>query len=230
MVLACRSFFLLVLSVVEVFCLSALLPLTISAQVPVSKEPLHKKVMENQYFRLLDVKLKPGDTTQFHIHSLPSVFVRFSSNDITSQLQGESWIPEKSEQGQVSFKAYGADSIIHRVTNVGDKVFHVTDMELLAPYKSKFPFHPLPYKELIDNERVAVYQLNAASFKDKVTSIHGPILAELVKGSEVVYLDIVTKKSITLKEGKYLYIPAGNTFSFSAKEGEDINMILIEIK
>jgi hypothetical protein len=186
--------------------------------------------MENQYFRLLDVKLKPGDTTQFHIHALPSVFVQFSTNQMSTQLKGQSWIQEQREQGQVTFRPFGADSIIHRVTNVSDKLFHVTDMELLAPYKSKFPFHPLPYRVLIDNDRVAVYQLNAASFRDKVTSIHGPILAELVNGKEVVYFDIVTKKSITLKEGKYLYIPPGNTFSFSAKEGEDINLVLIEIK
>jgi quercetin dioxygenase-like cupin family protein len=214
----------------RLFCLFILLPFTLFAQVQVSKEPLHKKVMENQYFRLLDVKLKPGDTTQFHIHSLPSVFVRFTSNQISTQLEGQSWNAEQNKQGEVSFKQYGIDSIIHRVANVSDALFHVTDMELLIPYKSKFPFHPLPFKELMDNERVAVYQLDAASFKDKVTSIHGPILAELVKGSEVVYADIVTKKSITMKEGKYLYIPAGNTFSFSTKAGEEINMILIEIK
>lgn len=206
------------------------MPFALFAQVQVSKEPLHKKVMENQYFRLLDVKIKPGDTTQFHIHSLPSVFVQYSTNETSTQIKGQSWMQEQREQGQVTFKPFGADSIIHRVTNASDKLFHVTDMELLAPYRSKFPFHPLAYKELIDNERVAVYQLNAASFKDKVTSIHGPILAQLIKGSEVVYFDIVTKKSIPLKEGKYLYIPAGNTFSFSTKEGEDVNMILIEIK
>jgi len=217
-------------SLFRLFCFSALLPLSLSAQVQVSKEPFHKKVMENQYFRLLDVKLKPGDTTQFHIHSLPSVFVRFTANQTRTQVQGQDWISEQSEQGQVSFQSFGTDSVIHRVTNASDKLFHVTDMELLAPYKSKFPFHPLPYQELIDNEKVAVYQLNAASFKDKVTSIHGPILAQLVKGSEVVYFDIVTKKAITMKEGKYLYIPPGNTFSFSANEGEDINMILVEIK
>ena len=214
----------------RLFCLLALLPLSLFGQVQVCKEPLHKKVIENQYFRLLDVKLKPGDTTQFHIHSLPSVFVRFTSNQISTQLQGQSWMAEESEQGQVSFKPYGLDSIIHRVTNVSNQLFHVNDMELLAPYKSKFPFHALPFQELIDNERVAVYQLNAASFSEKITSIHGPILAELVKGNEVVYFDIVTKKSITLKGGKYLYIPPGNTFSFSAKTGEDISMILIEIK
>jgi len=214
----------------RLFCFSALLPLSLFAQVQVSKEPLHKKVMENQYFRLLDVKIKPGDTTQFHIHSLPSVFVRFSSNPISTQLQGQSWNEEQAEQGQVTYKDYRKDSIIHRVTNLSDKLFHVTDMELLSLYKSKFLFHPLPYKELIDNERVAIYQLDAASFKDQVTSIHGPILAQLVKGSEVIYYDIVTKKSITMKEGKYLYIPPGNTFSFSAEEGVDVNMILIEIK
>ena len=51
----------------------------LSAQVQVSKEPLHKKVLENKYIRLLDVWMQPGDTSLFHIHSTPSVFVHFTT-------------------------------------------------------------------------------------------------------------------------------------------------------
>jgi hypothetical protein len=212
------------------FCLSALLPLTLVAQVPVSKEPLHKKVIENNYIRLLDVWVKPGDTTQFHIHSLPSVFLQFTTSNVSTQVKGKAWIKEQNTEGNLYFKPFGKDSVIHRVTNCDAKPFHVTDLELLSPYVSKFPLHQLPFPIILDNEKVIAYRLNASLLSEQVNSTHGPMLAELVKGHEVLYTDIVTKKSIPMKEGKYLYIPPGNTFQFSVIEDENINLVLIEIK
>ena len=214
----------------RLFCLSALLPSCLSAQVQVSKEPLHKKVLENNYIRLLDVWVKPGDTTQFHIHSLPSVFLHFTTTNISTQVKGKDWVKEQNTEGKLSFKPFGKDSVIHRVTNCDTRPFHVTDMELLSPYKSKFPLHQLPFPILLDNDRVIAYRLDGSSFSEHINSTHGPMLAELVKGHEVMYTDIVTKKSITIKEGKYLYIPPGNTFQFSIIEEEAINLVLIEIK
>ena len=217
----------------RLFCLSALsalLPFTLVAQVQVSKEPLHKKVLENNYIRLLDVWVKPGDTTQFHIHSLPSVFLHFTTSNISTQVQGKEWIKDQNTEGKLSFKPFGKDSIIHRVTNCDSKSYHVTDMELLSTYESRFPFHELPFPIILDNDRVIGYRLDQSSFSEHINSTHGPMLAELVKGHEVTYTDIVTKKSITIKEGKYLYIPPGNTFQFSTVEDETINLVLIEIK
>jgi len=52
------------------------------AQVPVYEEPLHKVVLKNEYIRLIDVHLPPGDTTQFHIHAATSVFIHFTTSMI----------------------------------------------------------------------------------------------------------------------------------------------------
>jgi quercetin dioxygenase-like cupin family protein len=212
------------------FSLSALLPFTLVAQVQVSKEPLHKKVLENNYIRLLDVWVKPGDTTQFHVHSLPSVFLHFTTSSISTQVKGKEWIKDQNTEGKLLYKPFGKDSIIHRVTNCDTKPYHVTDMELLSAYESRFPFHVLPFPIILDNDRVIGYRLDQSSFSEHINSTHGPMLAQLVKGHEVTYTDIVTKKSITIKEGKYLYIPPGNTFQFSTIEDEAINLVLIEIK
>jgi len=188
-------------------------------------------VVENQYFRLLDVKLKPGDTTQFHIHSTPSVFIQLTNTRVSSQLKDQQWKNDINTAGNVIYKDYAKDSIIHRVTNCDTGPFHVSDMELLSPYVSKFTFHQLPYKVLLDNEKIIAYQLDTTSFIESVNSAHGPMLAELVKGGEVMYNDIVTKKSISIKGGKYLYIPPGNTFRFSSPiKNEEIDLVLIEIK
>ena len=59
------------------FLFSVIATLRINAQdtVAVSKEPLHKNVFENQYVRVLDLHIPPGDTTLFHKHQSPCVSI-----------------------------------------------------------------------------------------------------------------------------------------------------------
>src|ERR1044071_3779287 len=58
------------------------------AQVQVRDEPRHHNVFENESVRLLDVYLAPHDTTQYHIHSTPSVFLVLKNAVTGSQLLG----------------------------------------------------------------------------------------------------------------------------------------------
>ena len=57
--------------VIIVFCFSN----NVFAQPAVRNEPRHHNVFENDYIRVLDVYLAPDDTTQYHIHATPSVFI-----------------------------------------------------------------------------------------------------------------------------------------------------------
>ena len=106
---------------------------TLSAQVQVSKEPRHKNVLENKYVRLLDVKMQPGDTTMFHIHSTPSVFVHFTNTVVCSQIKGKEWKKDKNTEGNASFRSFVNDTLVHRVSNCDTVPFHVTDIEILSP-------------------------------------------------------------------------------------------------
>jgi beta-alanine degradation protein BauB len=53
--------------------------------VPVEQEPHHRWIFENQYVRVLDVVLAPGESTLFHTHSHDSVGVRLT--DASAQEQ-----------------------------------------------------------------------------------------------------------------------------------------------
>ena len=100
----------------------------LSAQVQVSKEPRHKKVLENKYIRLLDVWIPPGDTTLFHIHSTPSVFVPFTTTVVCSQIKGKAWETSKNTEGNASYRSFANDIVVHRVSNCDTVPFHVTDI------------------------------------------------------------------------------------------------------
>ena len=59
------------------------------AQVHVRNEPRHHNVFENEFVRILDVHLGPGDTTLYHLHNTPSVFIIFTNTNVGSQLIGK---------------------------------------------------------------------------------------------------------------------------------------------
>ena len=203
---------------------------TIAAQVQVNKEPRHKKTIENKYMRVLDVWIKPGDTTLFHIHSTPSLFLHFTNTVVCSQEKGKVWVRGENKEGNASYRSFVNDTLVHRVSNCDTVPFHVTDIEILAPYKSTTQLNPLPFTVLFENEKAFAYRLTSSSFNNKIISNRGPMIAELIAGSEITFHDSLNKKSTTIKAGKYLYINSGTSFYFSATGNEEINLVIFEIK
>ena len=202
----------------------------LTAQVQVSKEPRHKKVLENKYIRLLDVRIPPGDTTLFHIHSTPSLFLHFTNTVVCSQEKGQTWEKSKNKEGEADYVSFKNETWVHRVSNCDTIPFHVTVIEILSPYKTTTHLKPLPFAVLFENEKAFAYRFSNSSFNKQLISGRGPMVAELVAGDEVIYHDTMKKKSIKIKTGKILYIKPGSSFYFSAKGDEEINMVLFEIK
>lgn len=202
----------------------------IIAQVPVREEPLHRKLLENQYIRFLDVWMRPGDTSLFHIHATPSLFLHFTNTQVAVQIKGAAWNASRNKKGDASYRSFINDTLVHRVSNIDTALFHVTDIELLSPYKPATQLKPLPFTVLFENEKAVAYRLSHSSFSNQIISGRGPIIAELVAGDEVICHDAVNKRSATIKNGRYFYIEPGNSFYFSAKENKEINLVLFEIK
>lgn len=201
----------------------------LAAQVQVRKEPRHKNAFENKYIRLLDVNIQPGDTSLFHIHSTPSVFLHFTTTVVCSQIKGREWVTAKNTEGYAWYRSFVNDTLVHRVSNCDTMPFHVTDIELLSPYKTVNKLQPLPFTLLFENEKVFAYRLTTG-FNNQIIKSRGPIIAELVAGSEVTIHNKKGKELSLLKAGQYLYIKPGTVFSFSAKADAPINMVLFEIK
>lgn len=203
---------------------------SITAQVPVREEPRHHPVLQNKYIRLLDVWLPPGDTTLFHIHATPSVFIILSNTNTWTQIMGEKWVKSKDTAGTTWYRSFTPDILVHRVCNSDTIPFHVNDIEILSSYISNIQYKVLPFKVIFENDKAVAYQLTGSSFNQKIISGHGPLVAELVAGNEIIFHDTKRKNSTKVKTGKYLYIKPGSSFYFSAKGNEEINLVLFEIK
>jgi hypothetical protein len=59
--------------------------------VPVHQEPRHRLVYDSPGTRILDVQIPPGDTTLFHTHSDPVLYVTMSTSQTRSQNLGGDW-------------------------------------------------------------------------------------------------------------------------------------------
>lgn len=155
---------------VLLYILFFLLPPVLYAQVSVNEEPRHKPVFENSQVRILNVLLPPGDTTQYHIHHTPSVFILFTNTTTGSQLKGGAPSSSRSVAGTSIFENLSAPHIrVHRVWNMDTDTFHVMDIELLS-VDSGFSQKPLTRQNMrleIDTPWARVYRLtlkNSNSF------------------------------------------------------------------
>ncbi|MEO6329257.1 MAG: hypothetical protein ABIO55_10005 [Ginsengibacter sp.] len=101
------------------------------AQTAVRNEPRHHNVFENDYVRVLDVYIAPNDTTQFHIHATPSVFISLSKTATGSQLIDQNPIKNISVAGSIRYDSLVTPRI-HRVWNDDTAWYHVMDVELVA--------------------------------------------------------------------------------------------------
>src|SRR5678816_3502488 len=102
--------------VLFLFLLASAIQLNAQEAIAVSKEPLHKNVFENNYLRVLDVRISPGDTTQFHKHETPSVFISLHPVRTGSQVIVEDGSATVlSLDRKITFEGFYKSPRIHRV-------------------------------------------------------------------------------------------------------------------
>ncbi len=95
-------------------------------------EPRHRWVLENQYVRVYDVRIPPGETTTFHHHAYDQVAVYVSGGLVSVQSDGQPWgQPATIERRGVSYSADAAKPITHRVRNDGKTEYHVVLVQFL---------------------------------------------------------------------------------------------------
>ena len=94
-------------------------------------EPYHRWVMETPWLRIVDARIPPGSTTQWHRHSHTNIGIRIQGSRISSQKQGGEWSkPQDLSTGVVTFEKVEAP-FVHRVNNSGTVEYHVVLIELL---------------------------------------------------------------------------------------------------
>jgi hypothetical protein len=179
-----------------------------SAQVQVSQEPRHHKVLDNEWVRVLDVHIRPHDTTMMHKHSTPSVFLVLSNTKTGSQVLVE---PGKTSfaDGNIWFESFKDTPRIHRVWNEDNIEFHVMDIELPhAPEGNFFVMDPPFGKRLFDTENVRVYRVSLPHGQHQVFPRSAkPVLVVNLSGPGA---DGTVNKQAATGKGDYFFLPASS--------------------
>ncbi len=197
--------------------------------VAVSKEPLHRNVFENEYLRVLDVRIPPGDTTLFHKHETPSVFISLHPVRTGSQVlieDGDATV--LSLDRRITFEGFYKSPRIHRVWNRDTTTFHVMDVEVLT--KGERKLDPAIVMEgitqLFDAPPVRTYRATLKSNQKVNIKRSAPVLVVALNDARKI---MVNKKSFT-RQGDFIFIPAAQEIELINEEGNEYSFALLELK
>lgn len=213
------------------FCLLLIPVLETEAQdaVAVSKEPRHKNVFENQYVRVLDVQIAPGDTTLFHKHETPSVFISLHPVKTGSQViieEGSATV--LSLDRKITFEGFYKTPRIHRVWNADTSVFHVMDIEVLT--KGNRNIEPAittsAFTQVFDAPPVRAYRLVLKGHQELNFERTAPILIVGLKNAGQVSVN----KKLFSKEGDFLFVNPSEKIVLANSSEQEYSFAILELK
>ena len=142
--------------------------------VPIEEEPGHVLKFQNAHVRFFDVQLQPGYLALWHTHLHAGVFVNISPSETSAQDPGgEPQVRPPRMIGETYFIDYTRKPKAHRVGNVGNTLYRVTDTEILRPCGGFLPVQDGPAQTLVvDNDMVRVTRLMLAP--GERTALHAP--------------------------------------------------------
>ena len=200
------------------------------AQVAVKDEPRHYPIIVNQFLRVLDVWIPPGDTTLFHIHATPSLFLQFTNTHTATQIKDSTWDNKGiSIKGRAYYEDFSTIRV-HRVSNQDKNSFHVTDIEILSAFQPNDNRKPLPFTLLFDNDKAFAYRITVLDHSRTVFQHRGPIIAAMVEGKTIFLHEEGEQRDREISTGKFAYIKPGNSFYLWSDVKQELNLVLFELK
>jgi hypothetical protein len=200
-----------------------------SAQVPVpvKKDPSHRIVFKNKLVTIIYPRILPGDTTPYHIHETPSVFLVMRDTYVFDQTYGKPGETFFSSKGETWYSEFYKKQT-HRIANI-DSVDHQSILiELSNDPKSKYPdpLPGLPKPEYFEKVRIYPLKISANSSFELKTSTT-PAIVVAYKGD----LSIKEKgKTFLLKQGDIKWVDESSSIIFMNEGEESVEGYIYEIR
>jgi hypothetical protein len=209
----------------------------VETAIAVSKEPRHHNVFENKWVRVLDVHIPPGDTSFFHKHETPSVFIVLTNTKTGSEAIIEPAKPRLT-YGNIWFEGFYDKPRIHRVWNSDTTEFHVMDIELPNRQNRQLDLPPSSLigqasdQLLFDEKPVVAYRcLLTAKKALRFNGIRDPVLiVRMGEGSGASNGKFTVNGRVLQKKGDYAFVPVGEKLDISNQEDEAVQIVCLELK
>ena len=202
--------------------------------VLIEQEPVHRLVLQNEYVRVFEIRLPPGDATLWHVHLHDGVAVGLSDATIEDQPKDGEVKIIRLHPGEVAFGATPT-ARTHRVRNVGETTFHIVYIELLTPHGVSTDrtdsAAPDP-RIVIENDRVRALRRILVPGESTAMHTHASMgLGVLVTAGR---LEISTAeaaaKTLDLKAGAVQWIEPGTTHRLKNVGDAPVEIVDIELK
>lgn len=178
--------------------------------------------------------LSPHDTTQYHIHSTPSVFICFTKTNTTSQLLGKAPGVGVSSAGSIWFENLNAPHTkIHRVWNNDTSMYHVMDIEILSG-DSNAASNPLVLPHLqtvVDTPWVRAYKIELSKSEQVVVKEHlSSFILVAINEGMITMIKKGKEQDLAVKPATFFWIHPSEQFTLVNKSASIMQFALVEIK
>ena len=111
-----------------------LLPLPLVAQAPavitMDQEPHHHLALHNDYVKVFNVEVSPGDSIILHRHDQDTIAIAIGEQLVTVGIPGKPDVHQKNADAQVRLQRSG---YMHSTRVEGDTPYHTVAVELMHP-------------------------------------------------------------------------------------------------
>jgi hypothetical protein len=209
--------------------------LAAQAPVPMHEEPRHRLVLTHQQVRVMDVQIRPGDTTLFHVHDLPGLYVAVSVAPVDIQLLHGPWNgalptddPGRIAGGVNVDTSYVRQPVTHRVTNVGSQLFNLIAItsSSLSPRDPGSPELP-GMLELTTRWfwQSRVY-LTPDATPRRYSAPSPTIVVQPLPGAATVVLESGDRHALNTP-GSWALVPAGTRYQLTTSTAATLTVVLV---
>jgi len=199
------------------------------------EEPSHQQVFVDGPARILDIRIVPGLTSEFHKHRFATAYVVIQDALVAGQLWDEEW----SASGPRDFRRTGATvdqsgyvekPFYHRVRNEDEKTFHLVAVINERSLSAAAPADNAD-DAFIDNAwfREHRVQVGRGSSSDALSFANDVALIQPAAGSSYV-LENGIAHSFKAAPAAFSWHRAGSEFQIANSGEEDLEFVLIEVK
>jgi quercetin dioxygenase-like cupin family protein len=173
--------------------------------VPAIREPHHDVKLDNHYVRVLDVTVPPYDSTLFHIHENPYVYVSIGPATLKAQVAGSNDFTDLIlKDGEVRYSA----AVTHRVGNIAATPFRNITIQIQGrdDTAAKQPESPARGASVVlDNDLVRVQRvvLDPGQSTGAHTHARSHLLVAVHDGSLQIEADAHPTTRVTLASGDF---------------------------
>jgi hypothetical protein len=202
----------------------------IAAQISVHEEPHHKIIFENEYVKLIDLTLRPNDTTLEHTHNIASVVVFLTRSKVAIKDAGKPPVITEVAPGNTVFRNYGEAPVLHTVWIEDTGVFRCLVVEIMQDeplQKIHMNLTDALTKLLWQQKSVDGYSLHMSTGQTRKLSKSGRAYL-LICFSGRAGIEYSDKKQ-SLEPGGYAFFAPNEEIHMRADQGKPADCILLTL-